>query len=541
MSRAIILAAGSINLTLLPITSSNSTSLIPINGKPAISHIIDDLISRGISTISVVIRKKDHQLEEFIRKMYVDKIEIKIVPIVPKTIIFSLEKGLESLGYDENILVVLGDTLIKDKLNLGKESFVCTSYVKDFNRWCSVVSDSDNKVTDYYDKIQDNHNVKKVAIAGYYYFSNSKTLQVAIKKVIDKNKHQISDVLKEYAKTEFVYSYNVKKWFDFGNIDNLIKAKRTLTQSRYFNLVKIDSNTVTITKTSSNQAKLNDEISWYQSLPDDLQPFTPRIYRVGDKKLVKKSITLEYYGYPTLSELYLYSNLNMDAWRVIIDRVMEVHKLFIKHKGKCTKSDVEKIYLTKTFERIKDAQQRATPVRKFLKYTDLYINNNHYLGLDSLTSKVSKYIKSMSARGVGRIVHGDYCFSNILFDYFNQIVKLIDPRGSFGAKGIYGDPKYDIAKLRHSVHGNYDHIMNSMYKLDYHNNHINYSIFVNDLQEKIVKLLDEKIIDLGYDIKDIKVIEGLLFISMIPLHAEDKNRQIMFFARGIVTLNEALL
>jgi hypothetical protein len=27
---------------------------------------------------------------------------------------------------------------------------------------------------------------------------------------------------------------------------------------------------------------------------------------------------------------------------------------------------------------------------------------------------------------------------------------MIDPRGSFGEVGIYGDNKYDIAKMRHS-------------------------------------------------------------------------------------------
>ena len=37
-------------------------------------------------------------------------------------------------------------------------------------------------------------------------------------------------------------------------------------------------------------------------------------------------------------------------------------------------------------------------------------------------------------------MHGDYCFSNIIFNHKDGIVKLIDPTGSFGSKiGIYGE------------------------------------------------------------------------------------------------------
>jgi len=62
-------------------------------------------------------------------------------------------------------------------------------------------------------------------------------------------------------------------------------------------------------------------------------------------------------------------------------------------------------------------------------------------------------------------MHGDLCFCNILYDINSQAIKLLDPKGSFGKIGIYGDIKYDIAKLKHYVHGKYDFIINDLFHL----------------------------------------------------------------------------
>ena len=60
------------------------------------------------------------------------------------------------------------------------------------------------------------------------------------------------------------------------------------------------------------------------------------------------------------------------------------------------------------------------------------------------------------------IMHGDFCFSNILYDFKSQSIKVIDPRGLSGdgkEQSIYGDLRYDVAKLAHSVIGKYDFII----------------------------------------------------------------------------------
>ena len=113
----------------------------------------------------------------------------------------------------------------------------------------------------------------------------------------------------------------------------------------------------------------------------------------------------------------------------------------------------------------------------------------------------------------------------------------MDPRGGFGVKGIYGDPRYDIAKLRHSVCGLYDFIVYDMFDLKYGKDGFTGQIYTNGATD-ISRGFDQMLLAEGYNIVEIRFIEGLLFISMVPLHQESKKRQLMMYLTGLKLLNE---
>ena len=138
-------------------------------------------------------------------------------------------------------------------------------------------------------------------------------------------------------------------------------------------------------------------------------------------------------------------------------------------------------------------------------------------------------------------MHGDYCFSNILFDSSNYIFKLIDPRGRLDADAtIYGDPRYDIAKLRHSVVGLYDFIVQGLFKLTENNSEFEYKILTTEDYRVLEDIFDKYSIENGFDVQEIKFIEGLLFLSMIPLHKDNFDRQKVFYLKAIELLNDTV-
>ena len=137
------------------------------------------------------------------------------------------------------------------------------------------------------------------------------------------------------------------------------------------------------------------------------------------------------------------------------------------------------------------------------------------------------------------LIHGDLCFSNIFCDFKDKNFKLIDPRGKWGSD-MYGDLKYDVAKLRHSIVGGFDTITNGLYSASLNqNNQITTKIFKPKNHQEVCTYLDN-LIQIKWNLNEIKLIEGLLFISMLPLHRDHFERQLAFYSIGIQRLNEVI-
>ena len=165
---------------------------------------------------------------------------------------------------------------------------------------------------------------------------------------------------------------------------------------------------------------------------------------------------------------------------------------------------------------------------------EFVINNKYYHSIEYYIKHLHFIFDELFERDIQKfsIIHGDFCFSNILYDFNSYNVKLIDPRGSFGCKGIYGDLRYDIAKLRHSVCGLYDFVIADKYTAELIGSVINYKLDTC-IDQASFELFDNFIIENGYNITEIKFIEALLFLSMIPCHADSPERQIVMLAKGI--------
>ena len=93
----------------------------------------------------------------------------------------------------------------------------------------------------------------------------------------------------------------------------------------------------------------------------------------------------------------------------------------------------------------------------------LSINGRRVQNLPALWDRITAEVDRLAENVQGSIVHGDLCLSNILYDLRSRVCKLLDPRGSFGVAGIHGDPRYDVAKLYHSVYGLYDFLTNDLF------------------------------------------------------------------------------
>jgi hypothetical protein len=485
------------------------------------------------------LKTDDKGLTRFLSSAYADRLELKLQSLESSNSInVSLKAGLDAVPDANLVRIILGDTLIRDSFE-GEESFAYAANVESSSRWCVIRTDSSQDIVEYIDK-QEGEIKTPLVLTGYYHLNDVKWLIECVDTALQAKERELSRVLLRYGAKTPLKAVTVKEWFDFGHIDTLVDSRNRLLHSRFFNSLKVDPLYHTLTKLSQNNEKLEDELNWYLALPEELRVLCPRIVRSSHSPEGKISITQEHYGYPTLAELYVYSDLRTETWTSILKLLFRLHNELRKYPGTLEQHYVSEMYANKTEQRLNLLMGEGLFWHKLMAQPTIRINGKQLPNLPQLREFIHFKSKEVVENASITIIHGDYCFSNILFDINSQIMRMIDPRGSFGKKGIYGDPRYDIAKLRHSVGELYDFVVADMFRIEASADYTTFDInlYATEVTKRTAESFDQLLEENGYVLEEIKFIEALLFLSMIPLHEDKPLRQQLMYCLGITLLND---
>jgi len=536
-TQLIILAAGKARYNYFPLKGNTSNTMVPINGKPIIWWILNSLKSDSLFfPIIIVVDAHDTLTQSYLSQL---NVPLVIAPVTEsKSILHSLDAGLQKADIQKSTAILLGDTLFQEPL-LTDTDLVYVHPVNQASRWCIVKSNLDNQIETLLDKPTEPLN-NPLALSGYYHFLNTSAFIKANQDAISRNEKELSAPISTYALSNPIRIHHSLAWLDFGNPDHCVRSKHQLLQSRSFNRVSVNNQTNTITKKSKNISKLKAELNWFQSLPTPLSIFTPRIINHGED-LDEFFIEQEFYGYYTLSELFLFSDLDEAYWETILERILDSYQLFRNYTIPANQDSLKEIYHNKTFERLNQLKKQSPSWESQLESKNtIYINSIPQFSIKSLENWIETKLDLLLHLKTFSIIHGDLCFSNILFDLNGHIAKFIDPRGNFGQETIYGDSRYDMAKLRHSIHGKYDFIVNDLFEIsELENAHFEFKFF-QDAQNKksIVDAFDSMLLNNGYQLQEIEFIEALLFLSMIPLHNDNQQRQLGMYLTALQIFNK---
>ena len=537
----LILSAGKIEKELESIFGSIPSGLIPLHGKPVIFRILDKLLKDGFKKVSITTGFKKEILEKIISEQYKDQIKLNFIATdfekPPGNSILTAIKEIQ----EQHLLVILGDTLVENELSSliqKKHDFVLVS--KNFEKpakWC-VITLKDKKLNLIFDKKKylEKSN-EQYALVGVYYFDDLVSLKQVFANFNEQERIEISDLIKKYKEQKVISAEICEQWYDVGHVENYFTSKQMLLKARYFNSLKFDKASEIVTKTSENVQKLIDEIEWYKKIPNELSKLIPKI--IDSNQSEKPFLKLEYIKYPTLAELWLYSDFSSKLWVEILENLFKILKQFNEYSKFVSVDDYNSIYKTKTEERINELINSNEYFKRILEEDTLLINGKKYHNWSVIKKQIELKIRDLYHEQDNCLTHGDLCFSNIFCDFKNKDFKLIDPRGKWGSD-MYGDLKYDVAKLRHSIVGGFDTITNGLYSTSLSgNNQITVKIFKPKNYQEICAHLDN-LIKSKWNLDEIKLIEGLLFISMLPLHKDHFERQLAFYSIGIQRLNEVL-
>lgn len=514
--------------------------IYPINQKIAFDYIYDQY--KNLHTkVDIICYENADKVERRLRKVIGNEIKVRKLPELHDlgyTILYAIE------NIDEPVVINFADTIVMDPItDISGDAFF---YQEDYMSETWTYFDEENGIiTHIYDKEAINEEIKKKLFVGVFKIINTHDFSECLRNAVQqKNKKMNSfyHALELYSKKHPMQAVLTNNWFDIGHEDKYYNSKLEV-RAREFNHITIDKNRGILKKTSDDKDKFIGEIKWYLKLPADVEYVRPRIFNYSTS-YVDPYVSMEYYAYHTVHELFLYGDLTLQQWIDIFNRIRFVCDDFKRYtvQDANIRPALEEMYLTKTLQRF----EKMKKDERFIMFFEspIVVNGERYLPLNEIIITLEKAIPEMLYDvDTFNIIHGDLCFANIMVDSNFSFIKVIDPRGKFGTYDIYGDFRYELAKLFHSVDGKYDFIIKDLFDLDYNSEtaRINYRIQNRKRDFNLYKVfLDTFSAEVGGDLKKIELIEALLFLSMIPLHGESIRHQMVMLGTGLEILNRVI-
>ena len=516
--------------------------MIPVAGRPLVYWTMSYLLSLGITDFKVGVAERGLYIEEFVGCVFGDRCTVEwAVPAGDRGVGGTVAELVE-LTRADRALVVLGDTHfeVEDPDDLWDDGpVVLVSEVDETYRWCVADVAKNGAVQRLHEKGSGQPSPAH-ALIGVYSFPSVPDLRRTTRHLLDTSDGRIemSEIITAVAGSDAIKAVHAERWIDCGNPDRQAEAQKTLLQERAFNRLEVDSVTGTITKRSTNVQKFIDEINYLRLLPPSLAVLYPRLVEFSTD-WADPWATMEFYGYPTLSEVFVFEAVDVGIWRRVLQHISTIIDTeFRRTAHPIDADDVRRMYLHKLESRTKSLDGPPALV-EFVHSDEVIINGRRMPGLSARWSAIESAVDELAAGADATIIHGDLCLSNILYDIRSSVCKLIDPRGSFGRAGITGDVRYDLAKLHHSIHGGYDFIVADLFDVSVEGNRLDYVIRDRAYHGGIRDAFDEVF---ARDLVDeaVPLISGLILLSLPALHYDAPERQLVMFARGLEIVNDVL-
>lgn len=514
--------------------------IYPINQRIVFDYLYEQYKDQ-VETIDIICYENADKVQRRLKNYLGEKVNIKILPELSDlghTIYFGLKDAVGT------VIINFADTIVLDSVTgiKGNAFFCQEDYMSD--TW-TYFDEKDGTIVQIYDKEPVKEEIKKKLFVGVFQFTDAVYFRRCLEMAFEQESLQRGTfyyALQEYSKKYSMKAVLTNNWFDIGHEDKYYNSKLEV-RAREFNHITIDKNRGILKKTSDDKDKFIGEIKWYLKLPADVEYVRPRIFDYSTS-YVNPYVSMEYYAYHTVHELFLYGDLTLQQWVDIFDRIRFVCDDFKRYTVKDTniRSALEEMYLTKTLQRF-DKMKKDERFITFFK-SPITVNGKKYQTLEKIIVALETAIPEMLYDvDTFSIIHGDLCFANIMVDSNFSFIKVIDPRGKFGTYDIYGDFRYELAKLFHSVDGKYDFIIKDLFDLDYNTETscINYHIQDRKREFNLYKVfLDTFAAEIGNDLRKVELIEALLFLSMIPLHGESIRHQMVMLGTGLEILNRVV-
>lgn len=433
----------------------------------------------------------------------------------------------------ETLRILYGDTLVQmDNDALRAPDTVAVQQSAAQYAWAFAATAPDGHVT-FSDRPPPQPADIPAIVCGYYNISDPALLAEACRRP------SITETLQHYSDRRPLSLRTADSWLDFGHLPLYFRSRRDVLISRVFNTLDYEDGL--LVKQSADTAKMQAEAQWYEDLPGPLRLHAPR-YHGRVERAGRAGYGIEYLYAPPLSDLAVFGTLPRAAWDEILQACFDVLGKCHRLRPPAGSPWADPAFAARFFDDIV-ADKTRSRLRAWCAQSGLSadsritLNGVTHAPLADLAEEMIALVPPTTPDRI-RFWHGDFFFGNLFYDVTARRILCIDPRGQLtpGTPCSWGDLRYDLAKLAHSIAGRYDSILLGRATLDIApGDPLDWTFTVETPPpaDSLEPMLFAFARTCGVAPAELLALTALLFLSMLPLHGEDPRRQTHLLAMGL--------
>jgi hypothetical protein len=512
-------------------TGSKYAVFIHLGGAPLYRHIISQYRCDGDSVRIIFLLAQDAPEFDIDPR---EDIGIEILRLghsgsIGETVLAGLAKSKPG----DAVVVHMADTLLDMQgAPLGDAVYVQSR--SDLYRWTSVSVDSTGCIKITNDRKEIGPCGPRPVCVGLFSFEDGDRLATELASALEHGapeREPFFVALENYSSSHPMDLRPTRRWMDCGHVDGYYESRLDYQNLRHFNTLSYDSVRGRVTKRSLNTEAFRKQVRWFKQIPDEVAPFVPRVFASSDG--ADPFITMELLSIPTLSDLFVNQRLNLGAWNDVVRSISCIQTCFAENavKNSLAPQLARVVYIEKTRSRLATYFTQNPSAKSYF----VYLGGERW-AIGRVQQTLARFVEQSGLLEIDELtpIHGDFCFSNLLYDQKMRLVKMIDPRGEFGVPGVFGDRRYDLAKLAHSYAGKYDFIVADRFSVEVESEgRLRLHVHTNDYYTRVRSIFDAALLADSALRQQVYALQALLFLSMLPLHADKPRRQLAMLATGL--------
>lgn len=501
---AVLILAAGLGTRLKHHTKSKNKALIPINNKAIISHIIDKfpesydmVVAVGYEKDSLIEYCKFAHPNRNFKFVNVDKWENS--KIGPGYTTLKCKEYLQRPFY-----ITTADCLIDGNVPKLDGNWLGVYPTGCPEKYSTAKIDENSNILEFVNKSDKGFDYAFIGLASVWDYS-------IFWNQLESNSEDTELVSAWYNPVIYpTLKSKELKWFDTGNLDDIEKAKEHFNDNPLSLHKEIDEITY---KIGNKFLKFNSDktITKNRTLRGNVMVNLIPTGFYGTNNFIS-------YNWEEGITLYEYNSVNIyNKFLSFLDNV-------IKNSKTWTNPDLIKpFYVDKTQSRL------DLFIRKYgNSYFDdkFEINGKVYPSLKSILEKINFNFESNLFYNS---FHGDLQFDNIIYNSTIEKFTYIDWRESFAGNTEGGDLYYDLSKLYGGCILPYNIIKDEKsITVTEGVSTVEYSHNTSHQLTEFIKSYENWLVDHNYDLNKVKLITGLIYLNMSPLHSNKFNKMLWF-------------